>query len=248
MKTSISDYSEYKNVCLEASLDDDVFNNFKRNPHYTPILEHASYDLGLGYIKWLSENNFNTDKLDILKQNDEQGNATLESYPEPFGNISPSTLRYTKVLAELEKLFGSLDGKKIVEIGVGYGGQCKLINDYFNIASYTLIDLPEVLQLSKRYLSKYNYNNVEFKTLNLLNQSDYDLVISNYAFSECERSIQLDYVDKVLKNSKNGYITFNNICHLFNIETLSKQEVMDLISCNEMGEEPVSGANCILYW
>ena len=131
MKTSISDYLEYKNVCLEASINDDMFNNFKRHPHYTPILEHTSYDLGLGYIKWLLENDFNTNKLEILKTNDEQGNAVLELYPEPFGYISPSSLRYIKVLIELEKLFGNLDNKNIVEIGVGYGGQCKLINDYF---------------------------------------------------------------------------------------------------------------------
>jgi hypothetical protein len=249
MKTSISDYKEYKEICLNASIDDEVFTHFRRNHNYTPILEHTSYDLGKGYIEWLMQNNFDVTKIDKLKLNDAQGGAILEQYDEPFGQICPSTLRYTKVMHELELMFGSLDNKNIIEIGVGYGGQCKIINDCYKPSSYTLVDLPEVTALSQRYLKDSNYNNVKYYTQDQLpTDIEYDLVISNYAFSECERSIQMGYVNDVLKKSKNGYITFNTISHIFNIDSLLKEEFQILMNCSEKGEIPASGANCIFCW
>jgi hypothetical protein len=249
MKTSISDYKEYKEICLNASNDDEVFANFRRNHNYTPILEHTSYDLGKGYIEWLLKNNFDTTQIDKLKLNDVQGGAILEQYDEPFGQICPSTLRYTKVMHEMELMFGGFDNKHIIEIGVGYGGQCKLIMDQWAPASYTLVDLPEVLALSQRYLRDSNYSNVYYLTQDQLpTDKEYDLVISNYAFSECERSIQMGYVNDVMKKSESGYITFNTISHLFNIDSLSKEEFQTLMNCSEKGEEPASGANCIFYW
>jgi putative sugar O-methyltransferase len=249
MKTSISDYNEYKNVCSEAASNDELFANFRRHPHYTPILEHTSYDLGKGYIEWLMKKDFDVNQIEKIKLNDIQGGAVLEQYNEPFGLICPSTLRYTKVMHELELMFGPLDGKNIIEIGVGYGGQCKVINDTYKPASYTLVDLPEVLALSERYLRDSNYTNVIYSSQeNLPKGVEYDLVISNYAFSECERLIQMGYVNDVLKKSESGYITFNTISHLFNIDSLSKEEFQTLMNCSEKGEEPASGANCIFYW
>jgi len=248
MKTSISDYKEYKDVCLNAANDNESFINFRRHPQYTPILEHTSYDLGKGYIEWLMKNNFDVNQIEKIKLNDLEGGAILEQYDEPFGQICPSTLRYTKVMHELELMFGPLNGKNIIEIGVGYGGQCKIINDCYKPASYTLVDLPEVIALSKRYLTSSNYDNVHYFTQENLPDKEYDLVISNYAFSECERSIQMGYVNDVLKKSKNGYITFNTISHLFNVDSLSKEEFQTLMNCSEKGEQPASGANCIFYW
>jgi putative sugar O-methyltransferase len=249
MKTSISDYKEYKDVCSSSANNDELFANFRRHPHYIPILEHTSYDLGKGYIEWLLKKDFNLSQIEKIKLNDLQGGAILEQYGEPFGLICPSTLRYTKVMHELELMFESLDGKNIIEIGVGYGGQCKVINDIFKPASYTLVDLPEALALSKRYLRDSNFTNINYLTQDQLpTDKEYDLVISNYAFSECERLIQMGYVNDVLKKSESGYITFNTISHLFNIDSLSKEEFKTLMNCSEKGEEPASGANCIFYW
>ena len=249
MRTSISDYKEYKEICLNASIDDEVFTHFRRNHNYTPILEHTSYDLGKGYIEWLTQNNFDVNQIEKIKLNDLQGGAILEQYDEPFGQICPSTLRYTKVMHELELMFGAFDGKNIIEIGVGYGGQCKIINDISKPASYTLVDLPEALALSKRYLSDSNFTNINYLTQDQLStDKEYDLVISNYAFSECDKSIQIGYVNDVLKKSESGYITFNTISHLFTIDSLSKDEFQTLMNCSEKGENPASGANCIFYW
>jgi len=250
MQTSISDYDQYRNACLEAATSNEKFSTFKRNPHYTEILEHTSYHAGRDYAEFILKSSFNFNKLGLLKSNDTQGNAAIEEYPSPFGYISPSTLYYIKVLADLENMFGSLDGMNIVEIGVGYGGQCKIISDYFKPASYTLVDLAEPLALAKRYHRDYRYENIKYLTQDKLpSDATYDLLISNYAFSECARPVQLDYIDKVIAKSKKGYILYNDISSRFGIDSLSKQEFTDLITCSEKPEEPLSGHNnCILYW
>jgi hypothetical protein len=250
MQTSISDYDQYRNACLEAATNNEKFSIFKRNSHYTEILEHTSYEAGKHYAEFILKSNFNFDKLSLLKSNDTQGSAAIAEYPVPFGYISPSTLYYIKVLADLENMFGSLDRMNIVEIGVGYGGQCKIISDYFKPASYTLVDLAEPLALAKRYHRDYRYENINYLTQDKLpSDTSYDLLISNYAFSECARPVQLDYIDKIINKSKQGYILYNDISNRFGIDSLSKEEFTTLVACSEKPEEPLSGVNnCILYW
>ena len=250
MKTSISDYDAYRNACLEAATDDQKFKVFKRNRDYTEILEHTDPRMGGYYAGYLLDAKFDFSKLDLLKTNDLQGSPTILEYAEPFGLISPSTLYYIKIAVELEKMFGSLDGMNIAEIRIGYGGQCKIIYDYFKPASYTLVDLPEAVKLAERYHRDFNYKGIKYLTQDQLPTGvEYDLVISNYALTECARPIQLEYFDKVVKKSKKGYIAYNEISGQFGIDSLSKREIQNLIKCSEKPEEPVTGGNnCILYW
>jgi len=250
MKTSISDYEEYRLACLEAATNDEKFNVFKQNRAYTEILEHTSPEMGARYADYILKTKFDLSKLDLIRSNDIQGSATILEYSEPFGLFSPSTLYYTKVLAELEDMFGSLDGLNIAEIGIGYGGQCKVIYDYFKPASYTLVDLPEPVKLAERYHRDFNYKGIKYLTQDLLPSGvEYDLVISNYALTECARPIQLEYLDKVVKKSKKGYIAYNEISGGFGVDSLSKREFTSLITCSEKPEEPLTGNNnCILYW
>src|SRR5439155_19874851 len=115
-------------------------------------------------------------------------------YPE--GALSPTTWRYIKVMSDLEKLFGSLDGWHVAEIGVGYGGQCKILNDLYAVGSYTFYDLEPVMQLAAKYVEAARSPVVErlrladFRQLGAGEPATYDLVISNWALSECVRDVQ----------------------------------------------------------
>jgi phospholipid N-methyltransferase len=54
--------------------------------------------------------------------------------------------------------------------------------------------------------------NFAYKTTTLnQHQGDvnYDLVISNYAFSELPSQLQIRYIEKILSRSKRGYLTMN---------------------------------------
>ena len=54
--------------------------------------------------------------------NDLVGGSNLVDYKD-VGHVSPSSLRYAKVLSDILVLFKKKKFKKIAEIGTGYGGQ-----------------------------------------------------------------------------------------------------------------------------
>jgi hypothetical protein len=250
---SISCNTSYPNICLQASEDDAVFNIFKTLPQYKDILEHTSPQMGIEYLSIIERDNpilLDYGNIEKFKENDIYGGSDKWMYSDIL--ISPSTLRYIKVLSDLIKIFGNLNGFKIAEIGGGYGGQCKIINDYFNIKNYHIIDLPEVNLLSKKYLQKLNINNVRFSTSKNLIPEDYDLVISNYAYTELDRELQDIYKLNIIDNSKNGYLTCNFISNLFidNSDFYSREELINLKEKVEIfKEEPLSHSNnFLLTW
>lgn len=252
-QTSISDNSEYKECCKLFVSDDTEFENFKQHPHYTKILEHATRDQAEECIPLIVNAGVDLERLDILRTNDDQGSPTLEDYTDArFNQISPSTIRYMKIVGDMLDIYSSLDGFDIVEIGVGYGGQCKLLNDYFKINSYDLVDLPEVLELTKKYLDKYDYSDVN--AWDQESEKEYDLVISNYAITECDREIQEFYIENIVKKSKHGYITCNYISDRFNINSMSQEEFIEKLEIPSdklyiIDENPLTfPGNKVLIW
>ncbi len=234
IRTSGSDVKSYKAICLAASLDDNIFKNFR---------VHKDYGYNLG--GW--ENDTRKIVLDIIQKDypdlltyakkfeESEKFGGPEVFVTPFGTFSDPTLRYIKTVGDIRKIFGSLDSFNIVEIGAGYGGQCKIISDVFNFSSYTLVDLPEVLGLDQKFLTKLNVKNVHYlKPKNIPNATSYDLIISNFAFAECERFIQQNYIDKILKYAKRGFIIYNFDGHpsqQYNpIRGYFKEEIIGILS------------------
>jgi phospholipid N-methyltransferase len=214
------------------------------------ILEHVSQKKGALYLNEITENNPSIiQHLEAFKENDKWGNPLLFDYPET-GTISPSTLRYIKILSDLELLFGPLNGLKICEIGVGYGGQCRIINSIYNPDKYTLVDIKPALMLAQRYLDNYILNAViEYKTMNELDIANYDLIISNYAFTELPRKIQDVYLKKIILNSAKGYITYNEITPDY-FRSYKQNELIKMIPNSSIIEEkPLTHEkNCIIAW
>ena len=177
------------------------------------------------------------------------GTPKIYEYPG-VGKISPSTLRYVKVYGDLISLFKNLDGLKICEIGVGYGGQCRIINNSSCPSTYSLVDIKPGLMLSQTYLDKFSLNSVlEYKTMNELESKNYDLLISNYAFTELPRYIQDNYLKKIILNSTKGYITYNDISP-GNFNSYKKEELLTMIQNSRIIEEtPLTHkSNCIIVW
>jgi putative sugar O-methyltransferase len=208
-QSSISDTSLYLSICEEAALQEEVFETFRQNPRYTAIVETPiKYD-GFDYYDILLKHYPDFMKnADAFRRNDEVGGPVLVEYPQ-FGLFSPNTLRYVKCLADLTSLFGSLDGLSILEIGGGYGGQCRMVSSLFQPRLYTILDLAEPLLLTNRYLSHYELDNVDYVTLDELVPGDFDLIISNYALSEIGTVGQDVIIDRVLRRAARGYLTWN---------------------------------------
>jgi phospholipid N-methyltransferase len=217
---------------------------------YKGIVETVDARIGglcLGEIKRTRKDLLNN--IAKIKENDLYGNPDTVEY-ENIGKVSPTTLRYAKVLADLLNMFHSLNGLKIAEIGVGYGGQCRIINSISKPKEYTLVDIKPALMLAQTYLDSYVLSSMlNYKTMDELAEENYDLVISNYAFSELKRDIQNVYLDKIILNSKCGYITYNEMTPSY-FETYKRDELVKIIPNSHIVEEvPLTDAkNCIIIW
>jgi putative sugar O-methyltransferase len=209
---SESDDGRYIVAVKEAVLNYSSFSKFKSDPRYTLILEHASFSQGAEYLEIIKSDSPNfINRIEEFKENDLVGGATLYSYDQ-IGSVSPSTLRYLKVASDLQKLFGDDIGGNIAEVGIGYGGQLFISDKIFHFNEYHLFDLPPVLELASKYLECHTLNN-SYRTFTLNQHSGnikYDLVISNYSFSELPLKLQIKYIQKIFSKSKRGYLTMNS--------------------------------------
>jgi hypothetical protein len=246
---SISENETYPQLCLQASRDDRVFANFRSDPIYNIVLEHVTEEQGGQYLDIISRDRVPLDAMELFKNNDDFGGPQTFEYPV-VGRISPTTLRYVKVLADLKSYFGSLDGFDICEIGVGYGGQCRIINAWFNPASYCLVDIAPALALARRYLENFVISSaLSYCTMSELVPRHYDLVISNYAFTELSRPCQDLYLEKVITQSQRGYITYNEISPP-EFRSYTADELLQIIPTAErMDEMPLTHPkNCLIVW
>lgn len=240
-------YDRYLKVCRQAVEDERVFNTFKSNPDYTWVLEHVTPAQGKDYLDEIKK--IRPELLDMMKvfaSNDLIGNPALHYYEDINMFMSPTTLRYVKVLADLKRMGVSLYDMDIVEIGGGYGGQCKIIYDVCKPRSYTIIDLPDVLELATKYLKAHNIS-ITARMPNDAREIKYDVFISNYAFTEIDRKSQEFYIEHVINHCKLGYMT----CNFVDIgDKLSKKEILSLHVDGvalETPEVPLTSPNNFIY-
>ena len=211
IKTSIGDDNVYPRFALEASENEAKFYNFRRSPEIISTLEHVTDAQGQMYLDFIIRNKYFS--ISQIKEmcTENVGNPVKNKY-DYIGEASPTTLRYIKVLGDLEKNFGNISNFRVTEIGIGYGGQARILTSNFTPREYNLIDLDEVLKLGQKFLTSCtSYESFNYISGNQVEDLHSDLVISNYAFSELTRSVQEEYLNKVIANSKRGYVTYNNI-------------------------------------
>jgi len=206
-------YVPYLQVCKDAIEQSSVWDSFRHNATFTGIVGGIPYEVGADCEdKILKAFGDNPALLDKFAEGDSIGQPPVYFYKKLGKYMSPATMRYINVLIDLLKYYKNLRKLDVVEIGGGYGGQCKVIHDYIKPKSYTLIDFPEVLALSKKYLENFGidviYRNPDE---GLLRKRIYHLCISNYAYSEMETERQLFYNNKIIGNCRRGYMLCNFI-------------------------------------
>ena len=255
--TSESDNGEYPAFCKLAANREKLFRSFKRNAIYNEILEHISYEQGKQYLlNAIVSNQFSQTDYYTFFQNDKVGGPRVYDYSKQLSKVipsinghilvSPTTLRYIKVLSDILLLFDMSDIKRITEIGIGYGGQCRILCSKIQGVTYSLVDLPEVLCLAKRYLSEYKISSsIEYiDGTSQIHMEPSDLIISNYAFSELKKDVQDKYIQSILLKAKKGYITYN-----YAPDNYTPYDICELIGGRIIEEQPKTGdGNCIIVW
>jgi len=224
-------YSQYQSS-INNILNNNILN-FKCDKSYNDILEHVSYDQGENYIvaiiKFVNEvfpeitfENINN----YIIINDKIGNPKKEKYMYNDIEIicSPTSLRYIYHSLLILNHLKSVNSKKIVEVGCGYGGLFLGIN-YFSkilniiIDKYYFIDLPEVSNLIKKYLELHNNISIDYSIFSAYNYgvdiNDNDLFfISNYCFTEIEKIHRNNYIQYLFPKISCGFITWQTVFNL----------------------------------
>lgn len=207
----------YVKKCEIFSKDDESFKKFRQDSDYKLILEGWNE----GGQVWLDEivSKFGTEillkYLPLFKRNDLYGSPTIYNYPI-VGDMCPFTLKYVLDALRLIDKLGNREYKNIVEVGAGFGSMCIVMHSLFDFDKYTIVDLPSVIGLTRKYLSHFPdvYSKVEFISCDELDCCQYqqfDLFISDAALSECNLQTQLLYFEKFVKKSKFGYINYNTL-------------------------------------
>lgn len=248
--SSISDRTDYVRLCEAAAAGGPAFDDFRSNRAYREILEHVTPDQGLQYLKAIERDLEVSGDLAALTADDTVGRPQPMRVG-PLPDASPTTLRYIKVLTDLRHLFGPLDGLNVAEIGIGYGGQARILTAFHNIPRYELFDLPPVLELAERFLSHFPATSTQFALHDGRNvpPANCDLVVSNFAFSELRREVQEDYLDRVVASAPRGYMTYNHISPP-EFRSLTAQEFAARIPGSELIDEvPLTHRrNVIVIW
>lgn len=204
-------------VCELAVCNDEYFNSFKSDRSFTTILEHTSEEFSRSFLSRAIveyKDKINLIDWDKVSENDSVGTPILLEYPEiPCNNklFSPSTIAYVfKALEILQHMKdSSLNNLDVLEIGGGYGGQCKMVIDLaplfdININSYTLIDLYWPNELQRKYLENLGYTDkIKYFSYEELRDDDvkippFNYLISIYALGEFMPEVQQFYVDKMV--------------------------------------------------
>ena len=238
-------YLKYLKVCQEAVADEEVFKTFRRHPDYETVVEACGRKHGVSYFSVIRKKYPHLmNYLSLFSLSDDIGFPKKFYYRWVHRNFAATTLRYVKVLGDLEQLFGLLSDMDIVEIGGGYGGQCKVIYDIMKPRSYTIVDLPEALAITGKYLKQFEIEDVIFETPDAAFGDSYDLYISNYAFSEVAFDYQRSYAEKIIKYCDRGYMTCN---HFSDDKTAQMYNLGLFKTGNFSPEEPLTGVGNLLY-
>jgi putative sugar O-methyltransferase len=206
--------AQYADFVARAASDARVFSTFRRQSIYKSIVETLDGQEGKQFLDVIADERVRQICL-ASEAADRIGAPHTFRYEGAM--LAPTTLRYGKVLCDLLSAFPHfLKLKSMAEIGIGYGGQARIISEYCaampgELETYTCIDLAPVLELARRYLDNFHLlPQMRFCTrIEIPQQSRFDLAISNYAFSELDRTLQENYLRGVLLKSRSGYLTMN---------------------------------------
>jgi hypothetical protein len=241
-------YSKYIECIDKAIAHETLFNQFRSNLDYTWVVETVNKPNGLVCLNEVQKNT--PELLTHLPKfctSEKQGGPEVCYYEDFDIYISPTTCRYIKILSDMVMRFGSLDGLDIVEVGGGYGGQCKIIHDMFKPKSYTIVDINSALRLAVKFLERFKVKIIP-RAVTDDTIVPYDLFISNYAFTEFDKPYQHFYDKHILQPSRMGYM----ICNFIGQRTEPAYSITDIIKLKADGkafpEVPNSGKNIVYVW
>jgi hypothetical protein len=246
--SSISDSALYLTACNLALNSEEDFSRFKSEKSYKKILEHTGYRFGRAYLRILKERNSKIPRDFIFSQS-KIGNPEIFSF-KGLGEVSPSTLRYLKVCSDLDLFFPDWRLRTIIEVGVGYGGQLCALKELGHTKEYVGVDLKQVALLARKYAlaSGFESGHSFLGFDEPLPSSAGHLFISNYAFSELAPENQAFYIDKFIRTSSSGYVSWNTLSEQ-TLGGMTAEDLREIVQGQIVSEDPLTHpGNCLVIW
>ena len=203
-------YEEYLQVV--RSVRDVRRTPFRQQPAYRSVVETVSDEQAIAYQAAVAE--LGISQLAALRCAE-----ALDAIGGGAG--SPTAWRYIHQAGQcwqyIRQHYQPEEAVDIVEIGGGFGGLCFAMaqfGDQRALGSYTLIDLPEVLELQRACLSVLKPH---YAQLNLVTAaSDFKdvpadhFLIAYYSLAEFPPAQRLRYLELLLPRSRHGLVLWNN--------------------------------------
>ena len=139
--------------------------------------------------------------------NEEIGNPVIHNIQGV--SVTRGALMHLRCLHNIINYLGLENVSSIVEIGSGYGGQCKIIKSWHDVP-YTCIDLKETLNLCRAYTQACDVKDVEYFDTDETPKLSTNLVISNYCISELDEQGIDFYFDNIIDDSDMFYFEVGN--------------------------------------
>jgi putative sugar O-methyltransferase len=215
MKYGANKFWEYNNeVGPKKGLLGDL-SGFKSNAVNYKIASFDPSKNGVRYLKTLlynlclNEGDVFWERLDAIH------NRHIGSPIEISIKRKAICLDYFQAVKELLFIEDHFDfnGAKLLEIGAGYGRTCHSIMSNYDLASYTIVDLPNCMQLSKAYLAEVldedRYSRVKFIPVEDFERGvdlAVDLSLNIDSFAEMDQSVVREYLKYIDAAAKIFYV------------------------------------------
>ncbi len=193
---------QYWNIISKRIFESSNYNdgkNFFQDPDV--ILHLASENVNLGYklINKIRSHSRGDDMLNKVRTPSWGSPFLLKKYPY----LSPTTASHLVNLLSIEECFKKKINqfRSILDFGGGYGGLAQCINQLSNSTNISIVDIPDMIEVQKKYLSKTGFlNNINFyKNLNNLSDTRFELFNASFSMSEVnlkERNYIKNFIEK----------------------------------------------------
>ncbi len=231
-----------------SNLEPDYINNFRNVGNLNSKMTSWSPNESTSrWYKFLLFNRINQKKDDFFQKYRSLGKTSLGNPVFVTYNDCDINLDYLLGIEEYDFINKNLDFKSvknIIEIGAGFGRTTHvLLNNVDSIEKYVIIDLPELIKISKDYLKNvlseklfskiYFYSNTD-KGIESLES---DLVLNINSFQEMQSEV-IDYYMLNIIQKSNFFFCRNAIGKyepsIVNIENPTTLDVFELGYCKEV--------------
>lgn len=203
----------YWNIISKRILEASNYNegkNFFQDPDV--ILHLASKNVNLGYklINKIKSHSHGDEMLNKVRTPPWGSPFLLKRYPY----LSPTTASHIVNLLSIEECFKKKINQfsSILDFGGGYGGLAQCIAQLSNSTNISIVDISDMIEVQKKYLSKTGFlNNISFyKNLNNLMDTQFELFNASFSMSEVNFK-ERNYIKKfVEKNCLRIHIIFQD--------------------------------------